>query len=549
MIPALKITLAALFATGLALPALAQTPASITTPDRLETRLGTLDFKDGAPSKETVEKVYDNLDFMHASEAFLDAFRGASLVAARKGMISAGVEDNAVIIFSELMDAKSLFLTANADTPYFISFIDLSKGPMVVETPPLSLGAFDDMWFRWVIDFGLPGPDRGAGGKYLLVPPGYTGDLPDSGFHVAQSRTTRVLLMGRSFLENNDPKPPVELIKTTLKIYRYQPGGFGTSIATGLDGKVPLLRSPDGTLDWAFLRPQPSAKFIEGSGRVMNTVPPNEYSYFETINELVQAEPANAMDAEVMGSLAAIGIVKGKPFAPDARMRGILTDAVKTANATARALVFNPRESEGFYYYPGSAWQNSLWVGGYEFETPPPQLSSDGVSKPYPPTGVRTLDSRTAWFYYATGITPAMIMRLPDIGSQYVWAFTDADKNYLDGSKTYKVTHLFRRLSCSMAACSRPQRSAPACLICWRPGMGGSRSANCKVSSQTSPSHSVPPSMGVTAPLAGAFASRPARRGPITSAWRPPCPPFRATSRRSRRCALSRRACRKARNC
>src|SRR5271165_1124218 len=127
-------------------------------------------------------------------------------------------------------------------------------------------------------------------------------------------------------------------------------------------------------------------------------------------------------------------------YSKSLRMRKILTDAVATADATARALVFNPRESEGFYYYPGSAWQNSLWVGGYEFETPPPQVSSNGIITPYPPTGARTLNSRTAWFYYATGITPAMIMRLPGIGSQYVWAFTDADKNYLDGSKTYKVT-------------------------------------------------------------------------------------------------------------
>src|SRR5208337_3837174 len=185
--------IAAVLVGALAVPVFAETPAPITTPDKLQTRLGTLEFKDGAPSKETVEKVYDNLDFMHASETFLNAFRGASLAAARKGFTDAGVEDNAVIIFSELMDSKTLFLTPNADTPYFISFIDLSKGPMVVETPPLSLGAFDDMWFRWVIDFGLPGPDRGAGGKYLLVPPGYTGDLPDGGFHVARSRTTRVL--------------------------------------------------------------------------------------------------------------------------------------------------------------------------------------------------------------------------------------------------------------------------------------------------------------------------------------------------------------------
>src|SRR5271165_3269666 len=154
------------------------TPKSILTPDRVETRLGTLEFKDGAPSKETVEKVYDNLDFTHGSEAFLNAFRGVSLVAAHEGLISAGVEDNSVIIFSEMMDSKSLFLTANADTVYFIGFIDLSKGPMVVQTPPMCLGAFDDMWFRWVIDFGLPGPDRGEGGKYLLLPPGYESNLP-----------------------------------------------------------------------------------------------------------------------------------------------------------------------------------------------------------------------------------------------------------------------------------------------------------------------------------------------------------------------------------
>src|SRR5271166_2393536 len=432
--------IAAVVIGALAVPAFAETPAPITTPDKLQTRLATLDFKGGAPSKETVQKVYDNLDFMHGVEAFVDAFQGASTSAISKGFIDAGVEDNAVIIFSELMDSKSFFLTANADTVYYFGFLDLTKGPIVVETPPLSLGVIDDMWFHWVTDFGLPGPDRGEGGKYLLVPPGYTGDLPDSGYNVARLRTTRAIMLGREFLEDNDPKRPVELIKKTLKIYPYQPGGFGTSIATGLDGKVPLLRSPDGKLDWAFLRPQPPAKFVEGSGRVMNTVPPNDYSFFETINELVQEEPADAMDPEVMGSLAAIGIVKGKPFAPDARMRGILTDAVATANATARALVFNARESEGFYYYPNSAWQNSLRVGGYDFETPPPQVSSDGIITPYPPTGARTLNSRTAWFYYATGITPAMIMRLRDIGSQYVWAFTDAEKNDLDGSKTYRVT-------------------------------------------------------------------------------------------------------------
>ena len=168
-------------------------PPSITTPDKVETRIGTLDFKDGAPSKATVDKVYDNLDFTHAQRAFVDTLQGVSIHAIRKGLQSVGVKDNEVLIFSELMDAKSLFLTANADTIYVVGALDLTKGPMVLETPPEVLGAIQDYWFRWVIDIGLPGPDRGEGGKYLIVPPGYDGPLPEGGFFVARSRTNHVM--------------------------------------------------------------------------------------------------------------------------------------------------------------------------------------------------------------------------------------------------------------------------------------------------------------------------------------------------------------------
>ena len=193
-------------------PSAAQTapaiPAAITTPDTVQTRSGTLDFKDGMPSKETLAKVYDNLDFTHAFDAFVNTFQGVNAAAARKGFLDIGVKDNEVLIFSTLMDAKSLFLTANADTVYFLGFIDLSNGPMVLETPPKALGTVDDMWWRWVVDFGLPGPDRGEGGRYLLLPPGYDGPLPEGGYYIARARTNRVLFLGRSFLENkNDPSP------------------------------------------------------------------------------------------------------------------------------------------------------------------------------------------------------------------------------------------------------------------------------------------------------------------------------------------------------
>jgi hypothetical protein len=403
-------------------------PQSLVTPDKVESRLGTLDFKDGMPSKETLDKVYDNLDFTHAFEAFVNTMQGVNAAAIRKGMLDIGVKDNEVLVFSELMDSKSLFLTANADTVYFLGIIDLSKGPVVFEAPPGALGTFDDMWWRWVTDFGAPGPDRGLGGKYLLLPPGYEGPLPEGGFNVSRARTNRVLLLGRSFMEKDDPKPTVALIKEKTKIYPYEAGGIGTSIAEFLTGKYKLAK---------VTLPPPTV-FHEGSHKVMNTIPPNDFSYFEMLNDVVQQEPATALDPELMGPLAAIGIVKGKPFAPDARMKKILTEALAVANATSRSLLMNPRAAD-WYYYPGSAWSNFLFISGFEFETPIPMVTREGV-KPFPPTGYRTLDARSAFFYGVTGITPAMAMRLPGIGSQYLFAMLDANKQYFDGAKTYKCT-------------------------------------------------------------------------------------------------------------
>jgi len=161
-------------------------PPAITTADKLETRIGTLEFKDGAPSMKPVEKVYDNLDFMHVVEAFVNAFQEASIYAIWEGLLNMGVEDNTLVVFSELLDSKSLFLTANTDTPYLWGIIELSKGPMVFEVPPKLLGTLDDMWFRWVTNVGLPGPDRGEGRKYLILPPGYHGPVPEGRYFVAR---------------------------------------------------------------------------------------------------------------------------------------------------------------------------------------------------------------------------------------------------------------------------------------------------------------------------------------------------------------------------
>ena len=173
------------------------------------------------------------------------------------------------------MDSASVFLTANCDTVYFWGFIDLSDGPMVIEMPALGapsgiLGTIDDMWFRWVTDVGLPGPDRGEGGRYLIVGPGYHGPLPDSGYHVFHARTTRVTVIGRGFMVDNDPKIPVEAIRDGFRVSRYLPGAHGTAIGSFLAGRAPLGRRARRPKPRSSKRPAcrstPSSRTTSGTG-------------------------------------------------------------------------------------------------------------------------------------------------------------------------------------------------------------------------------------------------------------------------------------------
>jgi hypothetical protein len=406
-----------------------ETIKSLSAPSTVETRAGKLDFQDGAPTEETARKVYDTLDFTRALSAYNNSFRGASALAIVKGFAQIGVRPGDVAIFSELMDSSSLFLTANADTIYYLTALDLSKGPMVIEQPSGGIGTINDMWFSWVIDIGTPGPDRGLGGKYLIVGPGYNGPLPEGGYFIARAKTNLALYAARANLVGNDPKPAVENIKRTMKVYPYQPGAFGTSIAQALEGTVRIVGEPK----------IPETKFVEASGRSFNTIPPSDVGFFELINENVQNEPATSYDVELAGELAAIGIVHGKAFKPDDRMKKILSDAAAVGQATGRALNWRfALKHPEWAYYEGSHWGSMLWEGGAFFETPPP-LFEGGVFKPLPPTGARTLDSRTAFYYGYTLDSPGMIMRIPGVGSQYLMGFLASDGKPFDGAKTYKV--------------------------------------------------------------------------------------------------------------
>ena len=371
-------------------------PASITTPDQVETRLGKLKFFDGFPSQDTVEKCYDNLLFMRGVEVFLNWIPAASLWAAREGFREAGITRNGIIgIDADLKDSKGLFLTANMDSIYAQTWIDLRDGPIVVESPPNTLGIFNDFFFRYVADLGNAGPDRGQGGKYLFLPPNYEGETPE-GYYVYASPTYGNVLFWRGFLVDGDPKPGAESIKQHTRIY-------------------PLDKPAE----------RENTKFINFSGKAFNTIHSNDFTFYEEVNIVIQEEPAAAFSPELLGLLYAIGIRKGDAFAPDERTKTTLTEAVAVGNATARSISFHQKGSEiteKAYLYEDSAWFNPF-LGSYQFEE----------------NGARVMDARTLFHYPYTGVTPAMEIEMVGVGSQYGIASLDAAGQYLDGGKTYKL--------------------------------------------------------------------------------------------------------------
>jgi hypothetical protein len=374
-------------------------PEAVRTPDRVETRIGGLDFRDGFPSRETSQLLYDHLDFIRGVETFLAFLPAASLEAVRRGLASLGMTAaNQVAITDRLLDSNPLLLTGNTDTVYAFNFLDLERdGPTVVEIPPgCGPGTVNDAYFRFVVDMGAPGPDRGQGGRYLIVPADFTGDIPD-GYFVARSPSSVDVLILRGFLHDGRPDAAVASFTGGLHVY-------------------PLASAGD----------PPAMEFISVSGLAFNTIHASTAEFFEEVATVIAREPVDCFDPELRGLAASIGIRKDRPFAPDARMQGILADAAAVGNATARAITFDTRDPAAFLY-PDSAWKTAFVGGDYRW------LIDGGI-------GGRDLDARSLFFYAATVNTPAMALKLIGIGSQYAYAERDREGRYLDGSLTYRLT-------------------------------------------------------------------------------------------------------------
>jgi len=379
-------------------------PEKIMTPDKVESRLGTLNFVDGVPTTETTQKLYDNLDYLRGVQVFLNFIPATSMEALRLGNADRGAtKTNQIVILDQLADSNPLWLTANTDTVYLSGFLDLkADGPTVVEIPPgCGPTTVNDAYFRFVTDMGGPGPDAGKGGKYLIVPDWFKGELPkdkkDGGDYFISRTPSQVnWLIARGFLKDGKPDAASKMFRDGVKVY-----------------SLSKAANP------------PAMEFINASKIAYNTIHANDFEFFEELDHVIQREPLEVFDPELRGLAASVGIVKGKKFAPDARMKKILTDAVTVGNATARAISFRNRDPRA-PLYPNSQWFTGFIANDYRW------LGGDEMAG-------RDLDARTYFFYIATVNTPKMAARIPGKGSQYAFCTADSSGTPFDGAKNYKV--------------------------------------------------------------------------------------------------------------
>ncbi|MDM0085469.1 DUF1254 domain-containing protein [Variovorax sp. J31P179] len=396
--PIARATAAAL----LALVAISLTACTHLQTQTSDTRLGKLSFENGFPSEETTRKVFDELDYQRAVQAYLWAYPAVSFESIRIGTKrDLGVDLNDSVIADNYADPKSRWLTANDTTIYGYTNVDLGKaGPVVVEIPPGAIvGILDDFWQRSISDLGLPGPDRGKGGRYLLLPPGYKGATPSAGYYVLQGTMNNYNVMVRGIVQNGEKDAAVQLVKR-VKVY-------------------PLSESSN---------PRPN-KFTSMSGKVMDTTPPTGMEFWERLSTFINNNPVQTRDLFYMAMLKPLGIEKGKEFKPDARQRAILEEAARTGDVMGRVMLFEGPdrfrqvgEGLGNEPFPGTKWH---WV----FQVNPAQ-QTDTYGQ---------IDERLHYTYGAIYTTPALGVMKAGPGGNYMQAFKDKDGNRFVGGKLYRL--------------------------------------------------------------------------------------------------------------
>ena len=355
----------------------------------VDTRIGELTFENGYPSRESVEKLFDAMDFQRATQAYIWALPIVSMAewqAVHEKQFDA--QDGDIVVY-KTTEEKLGILTANATTPYVIAFNDLGRsGPLIIDVPAGPTGGLvNDFWQRPVIDLGLAGPDKGKGGKYLVLGPGQAKPNGVEVDHIYESGTMNILYGIRILTPD-----PVES-KRLLDEFKAYPASNPDKV------------QKYATVDEEWFQYQPRG-----------------LKYWERLHAILQREPVAERDRFMVASLKFLGIVKDKPFKPDVRQKELLEEASLVGEAMAQANSFESR-FPGVRYRDDASWEYVIFLD--------PDQRVDEFEQ---------MDERAAYTYEAVTTSAGMTTKTPGVGSAYLGGYRDSDGHWLDGSKNYKLT-------------------------------------------------------------------------------------------------------------
>jgi hypothetical protein len=400
-----SVLVAALVTALLAQPGLAAD--NVPAPSGHYKALADTPFTEGYPSQEGIRALQDELFFQRAVQAYIWALPALNVYAMKEGSEAKfGKGYNVLPIWKKRLNAKTLVTTPNSDVIYAMGYLDLRQdGPMVIEVPPGLQGILDDFFQRpicsvtqiegriWCGDVGLPGPDKGKGGKYLVLPPDYQGEVPP-GYLTFRSRTYNVFVFWRGFFK--DPKQlegPVKVMEQT----RIYPLGHASTAR--------------------------AMQFPDASGVPVNMLYPKDATAYDMLSRFFEDEYADPQDMEMRGMLAAIGVVKGKPFAPDAHQRELLDEAAKTASKMGMSVSYQPQ----------SIVTNGLWYSDRRW------LNVFPGNPTFTAATFNYIDPRTGFFTNAYSASPAMAMNMENVGAKYPATFVDSNGDFLRGQNSYRL--------------------------------------------------------------------------------------------------------------
>ncbi len=304
-----------------------------------------------------------------------------------------------IAYFSKPMESRHGFLTANDVTPYIVGALSTKDGPLVVEVPPAGqkvsfFGTFVDAWQTPVADVGPPGDDKGKGGKYLFLPPGYEGKTPESGYLVYRPATYGVHFAFRPVAKNGGTAEEQSAYAQTLKVY-----------------SLTQAENP------------PKVNFIDAYPKKWNTLPTYDLTFFTELDAVVQREPVLERDKVMMAMLADLGIRKGQSFSPDEETKRALQEGAERAFSYLQDGFARPNKALK-PFWPGRQWSAM-------------NLSKEQAAIGFPFVEADRLmyDERGLFYFFLTYLPKEL-----GGGSYYLFATNDKDGNRLNGQNTYKLT-------------------------------------------------------------------------------------------------------------